>query len=112
MVPSASIKDDMSLEGFACGEPQSNAEKLAVYNAAANTTTSKSIKLLNTTNPIPTILSLHHLMFRSTSATSVLEMLWRALAPYKTSQDIDKVLLAIPPVWTLFSPTIVYSPTI
>ena len=80
-------------------------------HVAVNTMTTKSIKLLNVTNLIPTFWSLHCCIVRSTSTAYVPEMLWRASLPYKTSQDVYKALLAILPVWTLFSPTIVCSPT-
>ena len=88
----------------------SKTEKLAASNAAANTTKTKSVKLLNS-SPILTIWSYHQPTVCSTSAANVSDVIWRASKSYKTLQDIDKALLAIPPVWFYFSPTIVYSPT-
>ena len=91
-------------------EPQSDAEKLAASNAAANTTKTQNVKLLNS-SPILTIWSYHQCTVWYTSTAKVLDIVWRASNPYKTSQGIDKALLAILPVWFLFSPNILYSPT-
>ena len=64
------------------------AEKLAVSNAAANTTALKSLKLLNASN-LPPIWSYSSCMTRSTSTASVKDVIWRAAKPYLKVQDID-----------------------
>ena len=106
-------KDDMSTAGGSSGSTPdiiSTAEKLAASNAAANTTKTKSFKILNS-SLMPTIWSQHQRTVRSTSAASVKNVILRAARPFPTIQDIDKALLAIPSVWSQFSPTLAYSPT-
>ena len=88
---------------------QTDAEGLVVSNAAANTTHTKYVQLLNS-SPTPTIWSHHQHKVPSISVASVRDVIWRAAKPYLTVQAIDKDLLSILLVWSQFSLTLAYSP--
>ena len=106
-VPATGCRDDPSQEDD--DDMRTEVAKLAKENTETNTTVTKSITLLNASS-LPPVWSLTDRINQLMAAASVPDVIWRMTSPYRTIPEIEKNILVIPVLWSLFSPNLVYSP--